>query len=191
VFAPKLAQGKTIGIIGLGGIGINVATIGRGIGLKILASRRSATERQVIKDGVVDELFPPSELHALLVESDIVVLAIPATAETHRLIDATAFQAMKLGAIFVNISRGENIDEEALAAAIESGHLSGAYLDVFTGSEEGEQPPAALSNVLITPHIAARADAPMPNTMDLFCNNLRRYLDGQPLENIVDWHRGY
>jgi lactate dehydrogenase-like 2-hydroxyacid dehydrogenase len=102
VFAPKLAQGKTIGIIGLGGIGINVATIGRGIGLKILASRRSATERQVIKDGVVDELFPPSELHALLVESDIVVLAIPATAETHRLIDATAFQAMKLGAIFVN-----------------------------------------------------------------------------------------
>jgi phosphoglycerate dehydrogenase-like enzyme len=194
VLAPKLAQGKTIGIVGLGGIGINVATIARGIGLKILASRRSATERQVIKDGIVDELFSPSELHSLLAESDIVVLAIPATAETHRLIDAAAFQAMKPGAIFVNISRGENIDEEALASAIESGHLSGAYLDVFTGSEEGEQPPSALSalpNVLITPHIAARADAPMPNTMDLFCNNLRRYLDGQPLENIVDWHRGY
>ena len=194
VFAPKLAQGKTIGIVGLGGIGTNVATIARGLGLKVLASRRSATERRPSDDGIVDELFPPSELHALLAESDIVVLATPATVETERMIDAAAFAAMKPGAIFVNISRGENTDEQALADAIESGHLGGAYLDVFTGSEEGEQPPPALSslpNVVITPHIAARADTPMPNTVDLFCSNLRRFLDGQPLENVVDWQRGY
>jgi phosphoglycerate dehydrogenase-like enzyme len=194
VFAPKLAQGKTIGVIGLGGIGMNVATIAHGLGLKVLGSRRSATKRGPGKDGIIDEVFPPADLHTLLGESDIVVLATPATAETEHMINATAFEAMKPGAIFVNISRGENTDEHALASTIASGHLAGAYLDVFTGSEEGEQPPVELSslpNVVITPHIASRADTPMPNTMDLFCSNLRRFLDGQPLENIVDWQRGY
>ena len=101
---------------------------------------------------------------------------------------------MKPGAIFVNISRGENIDEQALVGALECGHISGAYLDVFTGSEEGELPPPALSvlpNVIITPHIASRTDTAMPNTMDLFCENLRRFLDGKPLKNVVNWQRGY
>lgn len=194
VFAPKLAQGKTIGVIGLGGIGMNVATIAHGLGLKVFGSRRSATKRGPGEDGIIDEMFPPADLHTLLGESDIVVLATPATAETEHMINAAAFEAMKPGAIFVNISRGENTDEHALASAVASGHLAGAYLDVFTGSEEGEQPPvelSALPNVVITPHIASRADAPMPNTMDLFCSNLRRFLDGQPLENIVDWRRGY
>ena len=104
------------------------------------------------------------------------------------------FAAMKPGTIFINVARGEIVDEDALVAALKSGHLAGAYMDVFQGSEEGEEPPVALMslpNVVVTPHIAVRADVPQAFSLDLFCQNLRKLLDGEQIENVVDWARGY
>src|SRR5262249_32132802 len=100
---------------------------------------------------------------------------------------------MKPGSVLVNVARGEIVDEEALAEALERGHLRGAALDVYVG--EFEHPPTARmwSNprVLITPHIAAASDQDRHGGIDVFCENLRAYLDGRALRNVIDWERGY
>jgi phosphoglycerate dehydrogenase-like enzyme len=100
---------------------------------------------------------------------------------------------MRQGSILVNVARGEIVDEEALAEALDRGHLRGAALDVYTGEFE-RPPPARLwakSNVLITPHVSAGSDEDRHRAIELFCNNLRAYLDGRPLRNVIDWDRGY
>lgn len=194
-FGPaKLAQGKTMGVVGLGGIGGNVAKLASGIGMRVVGSRRSTEKRGPDSAGVVDEVFPAADLKEMLGECDFVALCTPATPETVGMFTAEVFSAIKPGAIFINVARGEIVDEDALVAALASGHLAGAYLDVFQGSEEGEEPPAALMslpNVVITPHIAVRADIPQAFSLDLFCQNLRKFLDGEQIENVVDWARGY
>lgn len=194
-FPPaKLALGKTMGVIGLGGIGGNVAKLANGIGMRTVGSRRSTAKRGPDDAGVVDEVFPTADLKEMLGECDFVALCTPATPETVGLFTAEVFAAMKPGTIFINVARGEIVDEAALVAALESGHLAGAYLDVFSGSEEGEQPSLALTslpNVVITPHISVRADIPQAFSLDLFCQSLRKFLDGEQIENVVDWARGY
>lgn len=193
-FAPKLSLDKTMGVVGLGGIGSNVAKLAHGIGMRVLASRWSIEQRTPGTDGIVDELFPKTGLKEMVAGCDFVAVCTPATPETVGMVDATVFEAMKPGAIFINVSRGEIVNEDALIAALESGALGGAYLDVFQGSEEGEEPPARLMaqpNVIITPHIAARADVPQQFSMNFFCDNLRNLLDGKPIENVVNWERGY
>jgi phosphoglycerate dehydrogenase-like enzyme len=103
------------------------------------------------------------------------------------------FALMKPGSLLVNVARGEIIDEEALADAIDSGHLRGAALDVYVG--EFERPPLtrlwSSPCVLITPHVSSATDADRHGGIKLFCENLRTYLDGKPLHNVVDWARGY
>jgi phosphoglycerate dehydrogenase-like enzyme len=194
-FAPaRMAQGKTMGVVGLGGIGENVAKLAKGIGMRVVGSRRSTEKRGPDLAGVVDELFPAADLMEMLSECDFVALCMPATPETVGLFTAEVFAAIKPGAIFINVARGEIVDEGALVDALESGSLSGAYMDVFQGSEEGEEPPArlmSLPNVVITPHIAVRADIPQAFSLDLFCQSLRKLLDGKQIENVVDWARGY
>ena len=100
---------------------------------------------------------------------------------------------MKPGSVLVNVARGEIVDEEALADAIERGHLRGAALDVYVGEFERPPPARLWSNprVLITPHTSSISDADRHGAIDLFCENLRAYLDGQPLRNVIDWARGY
>lgn len=194
-FPPaKLAQGKTMGVIGLGGIGTNVAKLATGIGMRVVGSRRSTTKRGPDSEGVVDEVFPPSELKEMLSACDFVVVCAPATPETIGMFTAEVFSEVKPGSIFINVARGEIVDESAMIAALETGRLAGAYLDVFQGSEEGEKPPAALMalpNVVITPHIAVRADVPQAFSLDLFCQSLRKFLNGEQIDNLVDWDRGY
>src|SRR5262249_49410366 len=125
-FRGRQVSGKTIGIVGLGGIGREIARLAQGLGMRGIGMRRSAEPVEY-----VERLCPPSELHALLAESDLVVLATQLTDETHRLIDRAAFAAMRRGAFVINVARGELIDEAALAEALRSGQVAGFAADVY------------------------------------------------------------
>jgi D-2-hydroxyacid dehydrogenase (NADP+) len=188
----KLIGGKTMAIIGLGGIGSQVAKLAKGVGMRVIATRHSATSRQQDVDGV-DELYPASETHAMLAEADFVAVCTMWTDETERMLNADAFAAMKPGAHLMNISRGEVIDNEAMAAALHSAKLAGAYLDVW--DDDFVQPPPRVlreaPNIIFTPHVSNRSDVPQMFAGDIFCANLQRLLRGEALENVVDWERGY
>ena len=187
-FRGRQVAGKTLAVIGLGGIGQEVARLGKALGMWVIGTRRSAEPV-----ASVDRLYPPSELATVLSESDIVVLATQLTAETEHLIDAFALAAMKPGAFLINVARGELIDETALVAALRSGQVGGFAADVYAG-EFDHQPPAelvVLDNVIITPHTSGQTEFPTEGPLDLFRDNLRRCLDGRPLLNQVDWERGY
>lgn len=195
---PYLAEelhGKTVGVIGLGAIGGYVAKLAKADGMRVLATRRSTQERVSGADagnGDVDELLPPSELPHLLAESDYVVVAVPLTPESRGLIGERELGAMKPSARLVNIARGAVIDEGALVAALKEGRIAGAALDVF----EKEPLPAeselwGMENVILTPHISGGTPVYMERAVELFCENLRRYLAGEALRNTVDVERGY
>ena len=191
---PKLRvlEGMTMGIIGLGGIGRHVARLSKAFGMRVMATRRSAQRHTADVDGV-DELFPPSELSVMLGQCDFVALCTMLTEETRGILNAQAFASMKDGAFVINIARGELIDVPALVQALRSGKLGGAYLDVW--DDDFNQPPdpelAALPNVVLTPHTSGLADWGYHYGVRLFRENLRRFLDDDPLENVVDWDRGY
>lgn len=185
--------GKTMGVVGLGGIGTHVAQLSRGLGLRVLASRRSAVRREQDVAGV-DELYPAAALHDMLAECDFVAICVMLTKETTLLLDAAAFAAMRPGAFVLNVARGEVIDEAAMIAALEDGTLGGAYLDVYAGELDGAPPRADLADhprVVLTPHISGVADKSGAVGIDLFVENLREYLGGRPLRNVIDWDRGY
>jgi glyoxylate/hydroxypyruvate reductase len=187
-----LVRGKTMGIIGLGGIGAEVARLAKAVGMRVVANRHSVTSRQT-NVGDVDLLLPPSELHELLGQSDFIAVCTMWTDETERMINEAAFAAMKPGAFLLNIARGEIIDEPALAEALSSGRLGGAYLDVWWNDQGAMPHPDLLKapNVVFTPHVSGRADESHAFGVEVFCDNLRRLLAGEPLENVVDWSRGY
>jgi phosphoglycerate dehydrogenase-like enzyme len=120
------------------------------------------------------------------------VVIAPSTAETDTLLDVEAFSRMKRGAVFINVARGNLVDEAALLDALSSGQLAGAALDVFRQEPLPHDSPLwGLPNVLITPHSMSTAVGENELLVDLFCDNLRRYLDGRPLRNLVDKQRGY
>ena len=184
--------GKTMGIVGLGGIGSNVARLAKGLGMRTIATRHSATERRQNVDGV-DEVFPPSQLHAMLESSDFVVVCTMWTPETKAMINAAAFAAMKPGAFLINVARGEIVDDAALVESLQSGHLGGAYLDVWPDDFASLPNPELLASpdVVITPHISWHAEISQNFGVDLFRENLQKLLHGEPLRNVVDWQRGY
>lgn len=187
-FRGRLVAGKTLGVIGLGGIGQQVARLAAALGMRAIGMRRSAAPVEH-----VERLYAPSELHALLAESDVVVVAAQLTADTENLMDAAAFAAMKPGAFLINVARGELIDEAALADALRSGQVGGFAADVYAG-EFDRPPPAellAFENVILTPHTSGQAETPPAGPLAILRENLRRLLDGQPLVNQVDWSRGY
>ena len=129
----------------------------------------------------------------LLAESDFVAVTPMLTDETRGMLNEKTFAQMKDGAYVMNVARGEVIDEEALKNALRSGKLGGAYLDVYT--DEWSRPPdpdlMAFPNVVMTPHLSGITDVPTSYAMDLFTENLRHLLAGDPLKNEVDWSRGY
>jgi phosphoglycerate dehydrogenase-like enzyme len=188
-----LVQGKTMGIIGLGGIGAEIARLARAVGMKVIATKFSAKERQLNFEGV-DELLPASALMELLPRCDFVAIAAPWTPETERMIGAAQLAAMKPGAYLLNVARGALTDEDAIIEALKSGQLGGAYIDTWW--DETERPPRedliAAPNIVITPHTSGRSDMANSNGgVELFCDNLRRLLDGRTLENVFDWDKGY
>lgn len=186
--------GATLGVVGLGGIGQEVARLGRSVGMRVIGTRRSVTEAQSGAGGA-DLLLPASRLLDLAAESDYVVVCSQLTEETRGMIDGEVFAAMKPGAVLINIARGEEVDESALLDAIRRGRLRGALLDVYDGELAGRPPRQELLDapeVILTPHISGSGDrAGLEPTKRLFADNLRRFLDGQPLRNLVDRRRGY
>ena len=189
---PMLLDGKTVCVVGAGGIGLEVGRLCAALGLRVVGTRRRHRP---------DELLPPGfsvlggaeDLDLLLPESDIVVICCHWTPETTNLFNANRFAAMKPGGVLVNVARGEIVDETALADALERNHLRGAALDVYVGEFE-HAPMARLwsdPRVLITPHISGASDQDRHGAIDLFCENLRTYIDGGTLRNIIDWERGY
>ena len=191
-YRPVLLHEKTLGIVGLGGIGAEVARLARAVGMRVVATRRSATRVQQNVQGV-NELLPPSELPTLLEQSDFVALCAQWTPETDKLIGAAELRAMKATAYLINIARGELIDQSALVTALQKQWIAGAALDVYDGEFTGPPPEELwqLPNVLITPHTSVGSDVSHAKGSDLFCENLRRYLKSAPLLNVIDWERGY
>lgn len=187
VFTSTL-EGKTLLIVGVGAIGGGVAEHAKHFGMKVLGTRRSGAPHPH-----VDEMHRPEALHSLLPRADFVMLNLALTPETRFIIGAKEIALMKKGAALVNMSRGGLLDPAALDAALRSGHLSGAVIDV----SYPEPPPADwpywdTPNLVITPHVLSDdIDAYVPRTLDLFFGNLRRYFAGQPLTNLVDLERKY
>ena len=186
--------GATIGVVGLGGIGREVARLARAAGMRVIATRRSVVTRDHDTDGV-DVLLPAGELTDLAAESDYVAICAQLTPETRGVIGTDVFAAMRPDSILINVARGELIDEDALVAALQDGRIRGALLDVYGGELDGRPPRpelVELPQVVLTPHISGRGDPEgVEPAKRLFAENLRRYLDGQPLLNQVDRNRGY
>ena len=141
---------------------------------------------------MLDRVLPPERLDELLAESDFVVLAAPLTPDTVGLIGESSIAAMKSGAWVINVARGELVDEHALARAVRNGRIGGAVLDTF---REEPLPPTSplydLPNVILTPHTAWSSTRVLDRSVDLFCDNVRRYAAGEPLVNVVDPTAGY
>ena len=182
--------GKTVGIVGFGHIGAEVAKRARAFGCRVVATRRSFGAGDA--DPLLNAAYAPAEVGRLLAESDVVVLSSALTAETRGLIDAAALASMKPSAILINVSRGEVVDESALAEALRAGTIAGAALDVTVREPlPPEHPLWDLDNIVITPHISGRVANLYALATEIFCDNLRRYLAGEALRNQVDPARGY
>jgi len=189
-FAGGELRGRTVAVIGLGKIGMEVARTSRALGLRVTGTRRSGAAAE--PEAAVDMQRPLSELRELLADADYVVLAVPHTAETEGLIGARELSVMRRGAVLINIARGKVVDESALVEALRSGQIGGAALDVFAQEPlPAESPLWDLPNVLVSPHSASTADSENAKLTDLFCENLRRYREGRPLVNLFDRVRGY
>jgi phosphoglycerate dehydrogenase-like enzyme len=179
--------GATIGIIGYGGIGREVAKRAAALGMRVLAMRRHASP-----DVVAEIVTGNNALAQLLSASDVVVLTVPSTNETRGMIGPRELALMRTDAVLINVSRGDVIDERAMTDALRSGRLRGAALDVFTAEPlPPESPLWQMENVLITPHVSATTPRFWERETELILDNLQRYLAGTPLRNIVSASDGY
>jgi glyoxylate/hydroxypyruvate reductase A len=181
---PLLAD-RTVGVIGLGSLGLPVARLLGALGARVLGVRRSG---EAI--GGIEDVFSSKSWRALLPRCDALVIAAPRTAETLGMIDADALAALPRGAVLINVARGELVDESALLRALESGHLGAAVLDVFTVEPLPTNHPLwSQPAARITPHIAAPSEVEV--IADEFAENYRRFVGGRRLLNVVDRARGY
>jgi phosphoglycerate dehydrogenase-like enzyme len=204
----------TVGIVGLGSIGRAVGALATAFGCRVVAVRRrpggegadgapagaSAEDASVADDGeersfgetMLDRVGGPETLPELLGESDFIVLAAPLTPETEDMIDDGTLAMVKPGAWLINVARGRLIDERALLRALREGPLGGAVLDTF---RDEPLPPTSpfydLENVIVTPHTAWSSGRVLDRSVELFCDNLRRFAAGEPLLNVVDPAAGY
>jgi glyoxylate/hydroxypyruvate reductase len=192
-YRPLLLEGKTVCVVGGGGgIGQAVGKLCASVGMRVIGTRRRSTPTDSLPAGFT--LIESSErLHSLLAQSDFVAVCCQWTPETTNLIGREAFAAMKANTILANVARGEIIDEDALVVALGEGKLAGVALDVYVGEFE-RAPDRRLWDdelVIITPHTSSADDLGQHRGVELFCANLRAYLDGRPLTNTIDWTRGY
>jgi len=183
-------QGQTVGILGLGNIGMAVAQKAKGLGMRVLAHRRQFVSGLNLPS--VDQLIPRESLHELFASSDYVVNTLPLTPTTLRMVGAEEFQAMRQTSYFINIGRGQTTDEEALLQSLREQTIGGAALDVFCS----EPLPATsefyeLPNVLISPHCCDLTLAYYENTALSLIDNVERHIAGKPLLNQVDKELGY
>jgi phosphoglycerate dehydrogenase-like enzyme len=180
-------DGKTMLIIGLGGIGSHVARRAAGFGMQVIATDPKVVERPLF----VSELHRPDALRELLPRADIVTIAAPLTAQTEKLLGGREFGLMRKGAILINVARGKIVDTSALVAALESRRLAAAGLDVTDPEPLPPGHPLWKQNVIITPHSAGQSPGGFRRSYELFRENLRRFAHGEMLLNIVDKKAGY
>ncbi|MCY3783914.1 MAG: D-2-hydroxyacid dehydrogenase [Chloroflexi bacterium] len=203
--------GKTVGIVGFGDVGQALARRARGIGMRVIALRRSpgdspATSAELADlaldpladsdrgdaSALVYEVMGPDRLSELLRESDVVVNAAPLTDATVRLFGREQFGHMRSTACFINLGRGETVDQEALIDALQDGVIAGAGLDVTTPEPlPPDSPLWALPNVILTAHYAGWSDTMLDRIYAIFADNLQRFDRGEPLRNRVDVRAGY
>jgi len=201
-FSPFELRGKTVGIIGYGSIGRQIARLLQPFGATVLATKRDAKQPQDMDytiDGMGDpqgdfvhRLYPPQALRSMLKECHFVVVTIPLTPQTHGLLNAKALDAIKPGAYLIDVSRGGIVEHAALLDALKNGKLAGAALDVFP--EEPlpvDNPLWQMPNVIVTPHISGSSPHYHQRAVDLFSENLLRYTSGLPLYNLFHSQRGY
>jgi phosphoglycerate dehydrogenase-like enzyme len=203
LFVPTEVRGATIGIIGYGSIGRELARIAKtAFAMTVLACKRNPAERADPgyhlpgtgdpEGRLPDEWLPPERIDDVLARSDVVVMCAPLTRETHHMIDAARLSRMKPSAYFINVGRGASVDEHALARALAERRIAGAAVDVFAE----EPPPAghplyALDTVIVSPHVSGFIASYDDKCADLFAENLRRFIAGAPLLNLVDRAKGY
>lgn len=178
-------QGKTLGVMGTGSIGAEIARTATCLGLKTIGYSQGGAAREGFS-----QVFPAGELEHFLQQADYIVAVLPDTPATTGLMNAARFAAMKPAALFINVGRGNLVDEDALVAALNAGELAAAVLDVFRTEPVPED--SALwdtPNLLITGHMAARS---WPQDIaGIFLDNFRRYQQNQPLNFVIDRARGY
>ncbi|WP_019421713.1 D-2-hydroxyacid dehydrogenase [Paenibacillus sp. OSY-SE] len=180
--------GKTIGIIGVGHIGTEIARLAQAFGMRVIGVRRSKRSAPY-----VEAIYSLEELDKVLEESDAVVNVLPKTDRTLRLFDEGRFAAMKAGALFINVGRGTTVETDALVRSLQEGHLGGAGLDVFDIEPLPEDHPLwSMDNVIITPHIGGNTDQLKERVTALFIENLQTYLtQGEPARNVVNYDNQY
>jgi phosphoglycerate dehydrogenase-like enzyme len=181
----RTLSGSTIGIVGLGHIGRAVASRARAFGCRTVGLRRTARAGDTSPD--VDRLYPTEDIHAMLAECDAVIVAAPATPETHHLIDAAALAAMPRHAVLVNVARGSLVDQQELARVMLEEPLAAAILDVFDPEPlDPSSPLWDIPNVYISAHSSVSLDRYVDDVFDLFFDNLERHLADKELRNVVD-----
>ena len=180
--------GETLGIIGLGSIGLQVAKRAHAFDMRLLAVDATQTE----KPDYVESLWRLDRLHEMLEQADFVSICCPLTPETEGMMSTAEFRVMKPTAFLINIARGKIVDQPALIEALRAGKLAGAGLDVTNPEPLSKESPLwEMDNVIITPHHAGQSPKAPRRVFELFCENLKRFVAGEPLINVVDKTRGY
>lgn len=181
-------HGKTIGLVGLGGNGRRIGEFLAPLHNRIVATDWFPTN----PPDYIDHLWSAEQLPQLLQESDVVILSVPLNRQTYHLMSREMFSCMRPGSVLINVARGQVVDETALIDALNSGRLLGAGLDVTEVEPlPAESPLWEMEQVLISPHVGAQSATRVSDTTRFFCDNLKRFLEGQPLMNLVDKQLGF
>ena len=189
-YTPMLLRGQTAGVLGLGAVGKEIARLCQACGMAVLGIRRSSREGEAYSN--VDRVYSREQLSQFLAASDFVIIAMPLTRETKGMIGEKELRSMKPTAYLINVARGAIVDEAALIRALEEKWIAGAGLDVFV---DEPLPPESrfyeLPNVIFSPHISGEMPDYERRATEVFCENLQRYLQGEPFRHEVDKLKGY
>jgi len=187
-FTANELSDYTLGIVGLGKIGREIARLAKAFDMRVVGTRRNPTGPLAN----VDELYPPSELSSVLRQSNFLCLTTPHTDETTNLIGKKELGSLPENAVLINISRGAVVDELALISALQSGHLRGASLDVYSHEPlPSDSPLWSMPRVIVSPHSASNGVNENRRLVELFCENLKRFVEGRPLLNVLDTKKLY
>ncbi len=185
-YAGTDLEGRTLAIVGLGRVGAEIARLCRALGMTVIGTDVTPAAE------AVDRYYELSALHAMLPQAEVLVLMVPHTPETEKMIGARELALLPRGAYFINTARGAVVDEPALIEALRSGQLAGAALDVFADEPLPPGNPLwEMPNVVVSPHSASTSDRENARITALFCDNLRRFLSGEPLRNVLNVHLMY